>query len=157
MKGILIGLQILVFNVACFCQSIDQQLIGSGGNTTIENDKGSITYSIGEVIVDYYKCEFNLRVGFIQAIDVLPMTNAFSRSKTTLIGDSRKAYFVENDKYSKENLEWIIYESSGRIISSGQGNDGIKNVLNNVSSGTYFIQTHNGSKLIGTDKIVISR
>lgn len=157
MKGILIGLQIIVLNMACFCQSIDQQLIGSIGHYSDENCKTSLIYSVGEVMVDYYKCYFNLRVGFIQAVESPLPDNALSRATNTFSSNVLKSNSLKRIESDIANLEMLIYDSSGRIIYSGISRDDKQAYLQNLSSGIYFIQTRKGASYIGTEKIVISR
>ena len=147
---------ILMFNSEVgYNQSIASQFIGSAG-ATIQGAAGtSLTFTVGEPIVDYYKCLYNFRIGFIQSMPVqveIKKEIGFNTAaiKTTL-GSNASTYSIKQDE------KYILFDAVGRILQKGVNFRRDDPTIYFPMTGIYFVQSTVDDKTFRIEKIMISR
>lgn len=157
MSKILIVIQVLVFNLGvCYSQSIGSQLIGSAGEFIQSKSGISLTYSVGEPVVDSYKCVYNYRIGFIQSIPIYPAAHSgigFNHSSpiaATTVTNPSNTYQNQEEKY-------ILFDAVGRILQKGINFRRGDPTIHFPMTGIYFVQTFIDRKTVNTEKIFVSR
>ena len=149
---------VLIFSLAiCHGQRIGNQLIGSAGANSQGKSGIIMTYSLGESIVDYYKCHNNkYRIGFIQSVpfqkeSVKVNGLNLSPDKSIQVTDRSSTNHLQiNEKY-------ILFDAVGRILQKGVNFRKEDRAFNFHSSGIYFLQTSIDNRNVRTEKIMFSR
>ena len=157
-KNILIALILSFIYDLSFGQSISSYLIGSTGETakTKLDDSGiSLTYSVGEPIVDYHKCVYNYRIGFIQAIPVHKQSEVVKGfhlpSNKTDLPPNRSS------DTNKENEKYILFDVAGRVLKRGFNFKKEDPFIQFPYSGIYFVHTSVNDKNVRIEKIMFAK
>jgi hypothetical protein len=152
----IIFILILIINKGVsYSQSIGSQLIGSVGET-IQSESGiSLTFSVGEPIVDYYKCTHHYRIGFIQSPPIMEQTEILhdyerSLGKVAQIPNRVSGDFKGDEKY-------ILFDAAGRVIQRGINFRKNDPAIQFPYPGIYFVQTSIDNKNVRVEKILFAR
>ncbi len=154
-KNIIISLMLILNLGLSFGQSIGSQLIGSAGETVQSESGITLNYSVGETVVDYYKCVYNFRIGFIQSIPLLEQSdkqNEFHKpsSKITSMPNRPADYFKGDEKY-------ILFDAVGRVLKTGFNFRKDDPTIQFPMTGIYFVQSAVDDKTVRIQKIFVSR
>lgn len=146
----------LVFNLnMAYSQSMGSQLIGTAGSTIQSDDGITLTYSVGEPIVDYYKCTYHYRIGFLQSVP-LPEQSAILNNQNRSSGKIiQVANRISNDFNGDENF--ILFDVAGRVLQKGVNFRKNDPTFQFPYPGIYFVHTSIDNKNVRVEKILFAR
>ncbi len=148
---------ILLFLLAFVPASQGQQLISSGGNFFVTGT-GSLSWSIGEVVVEtHIKDNTALTQGFHQTY-----TYGVSAKDLKTEGDfivypnpARDHVNILAPWIQDENYEYTLLDFTGRIISRGKIVNSPERIsLSGLNSSIYFLRITEGDKHVKTLRII---
>lgn len=146
------------FTIAVFCTGMthaqDRYLI-SGGGTHSSGTGGSVSWSIGEVVVQTVTSGSNhLTQGFHQGnIYVVGIEELEELSISLYPNPASELITVETEEY----LIYMMYDMSGRLVDQNDLNPGINTIdVTSYSRGTYTISfIRNGTQAKNIKLIVL--
>ena len=139
MKIILVN---IILTVLLYNYTFAQQIIASGGDY-YQNSNGSVTYTIGEPIIETYSNVSNtLTQGFNQTR--LTVTELFTIPESNLIisayPNPAQEYIIIKTN-NNNDLKYELYDTNGRLITNNSLISEETNIsLNNLSSAIYFLK-----------------
>lgn len=135
-----------------------QQVVATSGGTG-QSTSGTITYTLGELVIDTYNgTDKKLTQGFqqsrliITAVSELPelgyTINAFPNPTTNYLK-------LKLEKDYPENIGYSLMDINGKVLLNGEVYNGETNIsFESLATGTYFIKIFQDRKEVKTIKVV---
>jgi len=135
-----------------------QELVSTAGNY-FENEQVSISWSLGETVIDTYASgELTLTQGFQQPAIHLGTfyENPDSDFQLTAFPNPTKAFVtVQTNHNQTENLEYRLFDIRGSLILSDRlAGDNTRINLDDYHPGIYFLSIQNDELLLKVFKII---
>lgn len=135
-----------------------QQVVASSGGTG-QSTSGTITYTLGELVIDTYNgTDKKLTQGFQQSRLVITAINeikGLSYTVNAFPNPTTDFIKIRLEKDFPESLSYLMLDMNGKVISSGKIANGETDIsFEAVSPGTYFIKFIQDQKEIKTMKVV---
>jgi hypothetical protein len=140
-----------VLTLSSYAQT--ENVISTGGNT-VENSQGSLTWTIGESVVNTIESpDAHATQGFNQGwLNFLNIERYSENINITVFPNPTTHYInIESDKPS----DLIIYDVSSKIVRNLSIEKEDKVDLNNLAPGIYFMDFTRKTNKIKTIKIII--
>lgn len=139
------------FSLNAFAQT--ENVISNGGNTST-NANGSITWTIGEVVINTIESpDAHLTQGFNQEwLHFLNVENYSEKINITVFPNPTTQYInIESDKKS----DLTIYDASNKIVKVEKVEKQDQVDLSDLAPGIYFMQFYRKNSKLKTIKIII--
>ena len=151
---------VIALNTNSFAQTPPQQVISSGGDTH-KNENISISYTIGETIIDTYKTsDIILTQGFHQGTLTIVSIEEINEIQHEIIAYPNPAsdhiYLkVDHKDFYNSNYSYQLYNLNGKLIQSG-GIESSKTRISftNLTTGTYIIKVFDGKQEAKSIKVI---
>lgn len=135
-----------------------QQVIATSGGTG-QSTSGTITYTLGELIIDTYNgADKKLTQGFQQSRLIITAVSEIKGLNYSISAYPNPTTDLVNLKFDKdfpETLAYLLMDSNGKVVSSGKitkTDMGIS--FESLAAGTYFIKVVQDKKDVKTLKVV---
>jgi hypothetical protein len=135
-----------------------QQVIATSGGAG-QNASGSITYTLGEVVIETYNgTDKKLTQGFQQSrliITAVSELQGLSYSVAAFPNPTTNFLKLKLEKDFPETLDYLLMDINGKVISSGKIENGETDIsFESLAVGTYFVKVIQDKKEVKTIKVV---
>ncbi len=135
-----------------------QQVIATSGGTG-QNTSGTITYTLGELVIETYSgTDKKLTQGFQQSrliITAVSEIKGLSYTVTAYPNPTTNFIKIKLEKDFPETLDYLLMDINGKVLSSGKIENGETDIsFEDNAVGTYFIKIIQEKKEVKTIKVV---
>lgn len=135
-----------------------QQVIATSGGTG-QSTSGTITYTLGELVIDTYSgTDKKLTQGFQQSrliITAVQELQDLSYSVAAFPNPTTNYLKLKLEKDFPKTLDYLLMDINGKVISSAKIENGETDIsFEDYVVGTYFIKIIQGKKEVKTIKVV---
>ncbi|TVQ88651.1 MAG: T9SS C-terminal target domain-containing protein [Bacteroidetes bacterium] len=160
-------MKILLLLLMAFCaikfpsSLIAQEVISSAGDN-FHNENGSISWTLGETLIDTYSsADIILTQGFQQpvlSVSTLIEVPGLDFQFTAFPNPTRAQVFVSTDHDQAENLDYRLYDMLGRLVITNTLEGTQTSIdIENLLPGSYFLQVLERGTPLKVFKIIKQR
>jgi len=160
MKSIIIVIIVISISGLVKSQTINQELISSGGNS-FNNSNYQLDWSIGESVTETCNTgDYLLTQGFHQnTLDVTIIENLASEINLTVYPNPANDFilisFNDEKFYLKQGVILTLIDSEGKILQKKRISNNIEQFsFSTYAKGIYFINISNENRIIKSYKII---